>query len=178
MSEDYSFLTNLITEDIYYIPPKRHQSPEEKTVMAVTEDRDMEAVDKNDIKNIKYAGQNLKGILVLVNERNQQFLSRQNEDFLKKVLLAINIDLDDIALVNLAGMDEAQMEAIKTFPHRLRFCFMEKIPDILMETELKLYENSMHDGNKILWCDPLGPISNNKELKIKLWQQLKLIFNK
>ena len=176
MPTDYSFLPDLITEDIYYIQSSHQPLSEDKIV--ATPEQEMKIDSKNEDRKIDHLGQNLKEILVLVKEQDQNFLNQGDEEFLKKVLLAVNIDLNDIALVNIASLKQEKVDDIRKFPHGLRLCFMETIPEALADPRLKLYQNIQDDGKKILWCNQLSVIAADKGLKIKLWQELKLIFNK
>ena len=177
MPKDYSFLPDLITEDIYHIQSSSQPFSGEK-IVATPEQEEVKIDSKNEDRKIDHLGQNLKEILVLVKADDQEFLNHSDEEFLKKVLLAVNIDLNDIALVNIASLKQERLDDIRTFPHGLRLCFMETIPEALADPRLKLYQNIHDDGKKILWCNQLSAIASDKGLKIKLWQQLKLIFNK
>ena len=178
MQKDYSFLRDLITEDIYYIKSSSQTPLARETAMAPA----MEKKAKTDIDSkadiIDYRGENLKEILVLVEEGDHPFLNQRDEAFLTKVLLAVDVSMNDIALVNIAGIDEARINDVGNLPHGLQLCFMESVPGALSQPGLNPYENITHDGKKVLWCDPLQSIAADKALKIKLWQQLKLIFNK
>ena len=184
MSKDYSFLAGLINEDIYCIKaePDNQSSTNEllnpQNPLTIAEDDETGPTDTIEPAQIHVAGQNLKEILVLIDEPDQKLLNPADEAFLEKVLMAVDVDLNDIALVNIAGMNQAQMKDVRMVPHGLRFCFMEKIPDALQEPGLMRYQNMLCEGRRILWCGTLGSISRNKELKIELWQELKLLFHK
>lgn len=176
MPKDYSFLPDLITEDIYHIQSSPQPLSNQKIV--ANAEQEVKIDSKNEDRKIDHLGQNQKEILVLVKEEDREFLNHSEEEFLKKVLLAVDIDMNDIALINIASLKQERMNDVKNFPHGLRLCFMETVPEALADPRLKLYQNIHDDGKKILWCDQLSAIATDKGLKIKLWQQLKLIFNK
>ena len=197
MSEEYSFLTYLINEDIYYIKtaPEEITSPQHKltkedsanmaggdTPPAVenkkVEEKNIEEdnVEKREGgEKVDFTGENLKEILILVNEQ-QQVLGTEDMAFLQKVLASVGIGMNDVALVNICAITPGQMNNIALIPHRFRFCFMERIPDVLNGPDMVKYNSIMIQEKKVLWCDPLGAISMNKEMKVKLWQQLKIMF--
>ena len=118
MPKDYSFLANLINEDVYYIQSEPDKFSQEKSAADLANSEEVNT--KDEVNNIDFTGQNLKKILVLVDEQHQQFLTPADEAFLKKVLQAVKVDLNDIALVNMAGITREKMNDLKIFPHELR----------------------------------------------------------
>ena len=198
MSEEYSFLTYLINEDIYYIKTapeevlsqqnsltKEHNastSGDEKETAIKDKKFEEKNIEENNIEikekdgKIDFTGKNLKGILILVDEQQQQVLGADDTAFLQKVLASVGIGMNDVALVNICSIPQEQMNNLTLLPHRLRLCFMEKIPEPLNGPDMAKYQNTIHQEKKMLWCDPLGAISMNKEMKVKLWQQLKRMF--
>ncbi len=190
MSKDYTFLSNLIQEDLYYIKSESthtstgkspltvidNEEPQTDTVPEVKPDKAENTA--NDGLGVDFKGENLKNILVLIEETMEPYLKPEDEAFLEKVLKAVDINLIDIAIVNYSKLTEEQVRQVKAIPHWLRLCFMEELPASWSAIAIERYQTARHEEGKILWGHPLRAIAGNKDMKIQLWQQLKLLFNK
>ena len=169
MSEEYSFLTYLINEDIYYIKTAPEEitslqhklTKEDNAKMAggdtppAVENKKVEEknIEEDNVEKreggekVDFTGENLKEILILVNEQ-QQVLGTEDMAFLQKVLASVGIGMNDVALVNICAITPGQMNNIALIPHRLRFCFMERIPDGLNGPDMVKYHSIMIQGKK------------------------------
>ncbi|MDN5213963.1 hypothetical protein QQ020_17945 [Fulvivirgaceae bacterium BMA12] len=190
MSKDYTFLPNLIQEDLYYIESESTHTSTEKSPLIQTDNKETHTETAPEVMpgkaenteaeglRIDFKGENLKNILVLIEEPNGSYLKSEDEAFLEKVLKAVDINLIDIAIVNYSSLSEEQARKIEAVPHWLCLGFMEALPAPWATLATERYQTIQHDENKILWGHPLKSIAGDKDMKVRLWQQLKLLFNK
>ena len=170
MENKNSFLPYFITEDIYVV------SEDVTEIIAPTEEVTVvaESTPEYIAPSIKYKGENKKGILILVENKEAEYLNSEDEIFLSKILQAVGIQLDDIALVNLKA--EHKLEQILKIEHTTAIAFTAKYAQLNSEIAKDLYQIHTHENVKILLADPLHEISQEKEKKMKLWKQLQVLF--
>ncbi|MBC7653518.1 MAG: hypothetical protein H7098_03470, partial [Oligoflexus sp.] len=63
----------------------------------------------------KYLGDNNKYFLIIVNEPNFDFLNKKDLAFLTKILGAKKLDINDVAIVNLAKHPSLDFDELKSF---------------------------------------------------------------
>ncbi len=170
MENEKSFLPYFITEDIYVVSERGAEiiAPiEEATVVA-------ESTPEYIAPSIKYKGENRKGILILVENNEGEYLNSEDEIFLSKILQAVGIQLYDIALVNVNTVESInQLLEIK---HTTVIAFTTKYAEINEKISNELYQIQTQEKVQILLAHPLHEISQEKEKKIKLWKQLQVLF--
>lgn len=148
------FLGNLYDEDIYLI--KESIPSEEKQ--------------QEEVK-IEIKGDNRKGIVVLIDYPQANFLPGNLDEFFQKIMSAVSLTYKDIALINLA---QAAIDEIP-LPHTKILTFgISKIPGLNLD--LKRYEIIKENDIEILNADSLKDISENKELKGQLWNSIRQLF--
>jgi hypothetical protein len=118
-----------------------------------------------------YSGNNHKSILVLCHKHN---LSTSNVDFLKKILSAKNIDLNEDTL--LLKLDEAEVNISrlireKRIKHILYFGIQPKQTGI--NVQWKLYQKFYLGEFQALVSHNLDDLIQNQQFKKNLWGQLK-----
>lgn len=101
-----------------------------------------------------------------------------NIEFLKKILSAVQIDLDkEVSLLKIThphGFSFSQLQSTKAFKKALIFDFP---PSFLgLQLNLQKYQPFTLNGCTLLFADPLQDISNNKMMKTALWTALKAMF--
>ena len=127
---------------------------------------------------IHFLGGNGKQILLLVNNISVSFLPDGQLNFLLGVLSACNLNMADVAIVNL---DKTNNTEHKNLPEFLKaeiiiFFGIEamalslpfKIPDF----QVQVFKN-----RKYLFSPALDIIESDPQLKMKLWEALKNIFS-
>ncbi len=170
MENKNAFLPYFITEDIYVV------SDEVVEIIAPIEEvkEVAESAPEYIAPPIKYKGENRKGILILVENNEGEYLSSEDEIFLSKILHAVGIQLDDIALVNVNTIEGiSQFLEIK---HTTVIAFTTKYAEINEAISNELYQIKTQEKVQILLAHPLHEISQEKEKKIKLWKQLQDLF--
>jgi hypothetical protein len=128
---------------------------------------------KQTSRSIAFLGNNARNVLVLVRNNAQEFLSEAEHSFFTKLLKACNLELNDVAVVNLAK-ENALMERITKQlnpAHIISF-------GTGAGNELFRMENV--DGRKYLNAPRLSDLveetEKSKQLKAKLWSELKMMF--
>jgi len=121
-------------------------------------------------------GSNSKGILVLSTE-NEPF-SEDLFNFLKKVLGAVQIQLEEDALFIFKtpekNISSAQISREKDIQILISFGLPAK--NLGLHWSVKLYEPLSKNGCLFLFAERLSIIQNDRERKLKLWKALQQIF--
>jgi hypothetical protein len=127
-----------------------------------------------------FMGKNKRGICFLVANPNHEFLSDHQLTFLKKILAACKLDLDDIALINIAR-NNFNLDLLKSqFDAKLVFIWGEHslLPEKI--NGFRELEISHFDGIKFVpvrTADQMDQdTSSSREQKQKLWSFLKTYF--
>ncbi|MEQ8924715.1 MAG: hypothetical protein RLO81_02815 [Fulvivirga sp.] len=120
---------------------------------------------------ISFKGQNAKNIIILVNYPAEKHISNQDEQFLLKILSAVSLSLQDVAIINLAK-NECSIDRLKDFNSSIVLLFgeFENIPG------LSNYEIKTVEGIKFQKANSLREIQNNVPEKKLLWSNLQKLF--
>ena len=97
--------------------------------------------------------------------------------FLENILKAIQLNLSDIDMLNLAGSGLVDFHAVlenKTLHHFISFGVPFKT--IHLNIQMDRYEPIRIFGITFLLADPLSAIESDSKLKRKLWEVLKKVF--
>lgn len=125
--------------------------------------------------SINIKGKNKKGILWIVQEPGQAFLNDADFEFLSQILTACKMNMDDIALVNLAHTPHAINEITDALnPSVVLFCGIEYQSLPFKLDEYIIYP---HAKKQYFLSDSLQDLRNDKAKKTKLWLALKAIFS-
>lgn len=125
---------------------------------------------------LEYAGKNLKKILILFENPNQEKLPSAQELFLGKILHAVNLNFDDIALVNAARLDDALMRQVSDFDAIVQISFGVKNLGLDFKPDTPPYKIFKARAKTLLLADHLEAIERDKEKKVSLWTNLKSLF--
>ena len=158
-SENTDFLPFFLTEPVYIIPEAALPAEPEVVVP-------------------EFLGENQREILILVYEKDAQFLSESNQVFLEKVLQALGLSWADVALVNWAHQEDLFLpENLSLIPFQQCVAFGPLPPEWEMGNCFKQYHVTQDaSGSKLLWADALADIAPDLEKKRRLWQGLKSVF--
>ncbi|MFD1141346.1 hypothetical protein ACFQ4C_09510 [Larkinella insperata] len=97
--------------------------------------------------------------------------------FLENILKAINLNLDEVDMLNLAGSGLVDFHAVlenKTLHHFISFGVPFKT--IHLNIQMDRYQPIRIFGITFLLADPLSAIEADQKLKRKLWAVLKQVF--
>ncbi len=121
-------------------------------------------------------GSNAKGLLILSAE--DEALSDDLLNFLKKVLEAVNMQLEDDALFlfTTPGKHFSSTQIRREKDIRVLLSFGLPANHIGLHWSVRLYEPVEQNGCRFLFAERLSQIQNNREKKLKLWKALQEIF--
>jgi hypothetical protein len=129
---------------------------------------------------IKFLGDHLKKILVLVHDENAVYLNEADLGLLSSILNACKLNLADIALVNTASQPLSLHEILETLPSQYVFVFALTGTALKIKLPTTLYKAIELGDTQILFSGSLqsmqGAEQNAKMEKSKLWNALKLLF--
>ena len=126
---------------------------------------------------IDFYGQNRKGILILTDYSDEKHLSIGDSEFLKKILQAVNLTFDDIALVNIARHNTpAQLNKVNQFGAKTVIAFGIKNESLGAVHQTTHYELVDQGEMHVLCADALSTIATDNDKKRKLWTNLKQMF--
>lgn len=181
IAENKHFLPFFLTEPIYLVP-EENQTKETKTTEAnketVLPELKPEADGPPKLPVLPYEGKNLKKVLLLFQNKKEEKLPKQEELFLGKILHAVNLNFDDVALLNIESVEEEAYPHLNHFDAPVWISFGVTHPNLIVAPTFPKYEIKKIANGKCLLADPLEEIEKEKEKKVKLWNSLKLMFNK
>ncbi len=126
------------------------------------------AENREDTRVPEYAGENRRRVLVMYD--SGEVLPAEQEQFLAKVLGAVHLGMQDIALVRYA---DCRADWTRIPADRLLLFGCEALADQAPE----LYQPSSRENQTILRGAPVGVIMADKQHKTQLWQALKQMFD-
>jgi hypothetical protein len=129
---------------------------------------------------LKYLGDHLKQIMVLVNDPNAVHLNESDLGLLSSILNACKLTLADIALINTAQQPLSMHEMLTTLPSQLVLAFDLSATQLKIKLPTTLYKPIVLGDTHILFSSSLqsmqGADQTAKLEKSKLWNALKLLF--
>jgi hypothetical protein len=129
---------------------------------------------------IKYLGDHLKKIIVIVNDANAVHLNETDLGLLSSILNACKLTLADIALINIVQQPLALHEILITLPSQFVIGFDINSTQIKIKLPTTLYKPIVLGETEILFSNSLqsmqGADQNAKIEKSKLWNALKILF--
>lgn len=128
------------------------------------------------IPPLPYFGKNLKKILILFENKESEQLPSSEELFLKKVLQAVKLNFDDIALINVAFVDEAAYSQINSFDAVIQISLGVRKDSLYFNTSRNLYSIAREKDVRYLLTDDLATIQNHQDKKVLLWDNLQKLF--
>lgn len=161
MNNENIFLKYLIDEEIYLIDERKIEN-------------------QSDQYSQENATNNMTGIykeeiILLLDYSDHATIPESENEFLRKVLISVHIDQKEVKYLY---QDDATGLSIEDFDNCTIIAFLNQIPDNLSGLfKSERYVLNTYLNNGLLWCDPLDKIKDDKNLKRKLWDQLKILFD-
>ena len=130
---------------------------------------------------VGFLGNNSRNVLIFVEYPLEQYLPAEQLDFLIVILKACQLNIGDIAIVNLAKAHPTLPEIIKQLlPSSILLFGIDPSP-IPYASQPAHFEISLVDGIQVIGAPELEQLNqkNNESrvLKTKLWNSLKRLFN-
>ncbi len=112
--------------------------------------------------------------VLLLDYDDQTSMAPGHMDLLANILQSVNLSLDSVEMV---FRDEFDKLEVKSFIDCPVIAFLTAVPENLSASfAVEKYMINMINGNQFVACDSLNDLNQNRSLKIKLWEQLKLIY--
>ncbi len=156
----------LVGETVLATAPVNEKVNEQKVVNATTP--------------LKYLGDHLKKVIVIVNDPNAVYLNEADLGLLSSILNACKLTLADIALINTATQTIGLHDILETLPSRLVISFDVNATQLKIKLPGTLYKPIVLGDTHILFSNSLSNMQggdiNAKTEKGKLWIVLKQLF--
>ena len=130
-----------------------------------------------DPKPVPYLGNNQKHILVGVSHTNVRFLPDEELNFLTNILSACKLSLADIGIINLFSANEADWQNLIQSEARTVLLFGLEPAAIALPINFPAFQIQQFNKCTYLHAPPLSEIESKKDLKAKLWNSLKALFD-
>jgi hypothetical protein len=114
-----------------------------------------------------------------MHDEHAEYLSENDEAFLMKILQAVQLTQDDIALVNAWHFQSEvhQPEAFNNISYKTLITFGDLPEAVFFRKYLTKYQWNKDDENRVyLQVDALKEIANDRTKKQLLWKNLQEIF--
>lgn len=166
------FLPLFISEPIYVI-----DEPPPSSAEILTQHKELSV---SSAEKIPVLGDNIKHILVLVEEEQAAYISQQDQVLLHNILKAVQLSPQDIALLNVRKIPLASSlipQALDQLHFHTLISFGAHISGWPLCNYFKEYAVTSDDANrKILFADPLRELANDPNKKKRLWLCLQALF--
>ena len=126
---------------------------------------------------VKALGNNEKKVLVLVRHSDVVFLPDEELKFLTGILAACKLSIADVSIVNLHHAPGTGYKDLLTQFHCSRVLLFGLEPgDINLPLSFPEFQLQAFNGCTYHWCPDLGRMENDRTLKTRLWNNLKILF--
>ncbi len=187
MDSEQQFLRFFIHEDIYCLAKEVIDFQDDTPKSQHTDTTDETAVTKPSAPVpaptpkqlpppvLVHKGSNHKKVAVLFHTQEQTDIDTTLENFLMKILAAVKLDIEDIALIHTKDFDTEQAEAQLDLLRPTVVIAFNCTPP--MKTPSKdLYSIYKSGNTSVLLADDLALLHTDKMKKKQLWEALQLLF--
>ena len=127
-------------------------------------------------EGLKIKGDRSSDTLILINYPLVSVVRDNDIEFLGKILKAVNLDIDKIALLNIGSEKELRKEDLLELSAKKIIAF--DTPMGLLPVDIPLYTLSKENGKEIFITDRLSDVAGSQKLKTQLWEALKKMYLK
>ncbi len=160
----------LFTEDLYFIdsgataglenpPPEKKPQPDEPPIA--------------DSIPFKFLGGNGKNFLILIDDKIHTLMNPAHQEMLLKVMTAKNMELADLAVVNIARYHSADLNDLKSALNCSSLVLFGVVPAQLGLVPFDLNKPHQTSGVKMLATYSLEEMRNNADKKREFWNVMK-----
>lgn len=126
----------------------------------------------------KWLGNNLKHIIIVVNNHEVVYLPDNELTFLTGILTACKLTIADVAIINLNNHPQVSYKELTSFfKSRVVLLFNINPTSFGLPLDFPQYQIQSFAGNTFLYSSSLNELENDKLEKSKLWVSLKRLFN-
>lgn len=123
-----------------------------------------------------YLGENQQQILFLVNDPENKFVSEKVMEMLSKLLLACNLSMADIVLVNYFFNKSDYPVFSKQFKPSKVLLFGVSTNELELPFDIPYFQIQRFENELFMTAPPLREFSDNLNLKKELWLALQKLF--
>ena len=129
-------------------------------------------------EDISFLGNNLKKVMILVDSTSSIYLPDDELNFLLGILAACQLNMADIALINIAKNKQVTYQAIseKLGAEKI-ILFGANSSELQLSLQFPYYQVQQFNNQTYLASVGLQTLMTDKAEKIKLWSCLKKIFS-
>ena len=150
------------------------------TTTEVQTETDKDNSSINDSRQIKYLGEHLKQVTIIVKDELAVYLNENDLTLLSSILSACKLTLADIALINVAQQKLSLHEILNVLPSKLVMIFDVSSTTLKIKLPTTLYKSIQLGDTYLLFSNSLslmqGGDQSAKLEKGKLWAILKQLF--
>ncbi|MTI39108.1 hypothetical protein [Fulvivirga lutimaris] len=185
---DLNFLKSFLTEDLYIIKENQKETApytqaEEKAPQKEYQEKESteeSSIINEPVEEIKtkpfppHKGSFNKKIFIAVQDNDNEFINDSELEFLLKILGAVKLSLDDVAIIN-AAKSKIELTDLMVWSatHYLSFT-----AEPISQHNSQFYTPFQEDTVQCLSCDKLKEIAADKGKKQQLWTALQQLFLK
>jgi DNA polymerase III psi subunit len=180
MTENYFFLPQLINEGIYLVkePNVLEAGTSEKVKKKEESTTSEMPLVKEPVAKLPYQGRNKKKIVVLVCHPDVEYSTTSQELLLRNILTAMNLSMNDIALINVAHAGKIlEIDDVGKIGCEKLIAFGVGSDKLSQEEKLEFNQIMQLYNMQILMSYSLDDLQHDKEKKMMLWRNLKVMFN-
>ena len=124
-----------------------------------------------------FLGKNKKKVILIVNDKQSQFIGADSLQFLIEILKACKLEIEDIALINIDGEPAVDYKSLQAFfkPQTI-ICFGIDLNRLQFPLEFPEYQVQRYNHQQYLSAPSLEKIISDIPEKQKLWNCLKKLF--
>lgn len=131
----------------------------------------------NNDSGYKSLGNNQQKVLVLVDYPHISFLPDDQLRFLTGILNACKLSMADVAILNLHHYPDAGYKQLLAFFGSTKMLLFGQEPGrIGLPLDFPAFQLQAFNGCTYHWSPSLNELENERQLKTKLWNNLKLLF--
>jgi len=154
-------LSRLFNEEIYLIDRA------ETTSVVISDNR------KPEVPSFEYLGDNNKYLLILVDQPGEIHINKENRDDLEKILKAMNMELRDAAIFNLADRIGTNFQELKDFFACAKVVLFGIDPARLSLPAIPGNQIVEYQGVKLLATYSFAEMADSREKKAAFWNEMK-----
>lgn len=129
------------------------------------------------VTGIKSLGSNARHVLVLVNHPETVFLPDAELKFLTGILAACKLSLADVAIVNLYHHPATGYKELLSFFNAKQTLLFGLEPSAIgLPLSFPAFQLQAFNGTTYHWSPELSKMEDDRTLKTRLWNNLKIIF--
>lgn len=125
----------------------------------------------------RFLGNNKEKVLILVDYPHISFLPDERLNFLTGILTACKLSLEDVAILNLQQYPGTSYKNLIGFFQCSRMLLFGKEPgSVSLPVDFPSFQLQSFNGCTYHWCPSLDELEKERTLKMKLWNNLKQLF--